>query len=104
MNQGDLFHRADWNETTNPRTPTDTQAKAAAFAFPKSGTARRKVYEFIRDHHGATDEETQRYLDMNPNTERPRRKELQDAGFIRDSGKRRDTISGTAAIVWEVGA
>jgi hypothetical protein len=38
---------------------------------------------------------------MDPNTERPRRRELQLNGLVRDSGERRLNRSGRRAVVWE---
>jgi hypothetical protein len=37
---------------------------------------------------------------MAGSTERPRRRELEEAGWIRDSGRTRKTASGHDAIVW----
>lgn len=37
---------------------------------------------------------------MSGDTERPRRRELQAAGFIADSGRTRLTPAGRAAVVW----
>ena len=49
---------------------------------------------------GATDEEIQRALDMNANTERPRRIELVEAGRVISSGRTRKTNAGRTATVW----
>ena len=51
---------------------------------------------------GLTDEEMQRALSMNPNTQRPRRIELVMEGKVRDSGKTRNTSSDRPATLWEV--
>ncbi len=101
--QMNFFSRPDPDgfATKNPKEPTDTQVEAAARAYPKSGTARCRVLDYIR-HRSSTDEEIQGALDMNPNTQRPRRKELEEMGWIRDSRKRRKTRSGAHAIVWEL--
>lgn len=50
--------------------------------------------------HGATDEEMQQALGIDPNTQRPRRVELHEGGMIADSNKRRPTRSGRGAVVW----
>ena len=64
---------------------------------------RGQVFYFIRDCAlGATDDEVQVGLDMNPSTERPRRAELFTQGLIEDSGTRRKTQSGRLAIVWRL--
>lgn len=49
---------------------------------------------------GATDEEIQETLNMNPSTERPRRGELEKSGLVINSGITRKTRSGRDAIVW----
>ena len=81
---------------------SDTSRAAAEAIEPKRGTKRRIVLDYIREmgDEGATDEEMQRRLFMSGNTQRPRRVELLDAGFIKDSGARRKTPSGELAVVW----
>jgi hypothetical protein len=49
---------------------------------------------------GATDDEIQTALGMAGNTERPRRRELEDRKLIGDSQKRRLTASKRQAVVW----
>lgn len=85
-----------------PSNPTDTQSEAAARELPRSGTARRWVFDLLSNAgmKGATDEEMQFLLKMNPNTQRPRRKELVEMGWVFDTGARRKTASGSRAIVW----
>jgi hypothetical protein len=83
---------------------SDTSIEAAASLTPEIlGSLQRRVYEFIRDRgdQGATDEECQRELGMNPSTQRPRRGELADAGLIIESGTRL-TVSRRRATVWRV--
>lgn len=91
--------------TKNPARPTDTQRNAAYRIRPRSGTARAKVLNYLATAvtiSGATDEEMQGALGMNPNTQRPRRLELKEMGWIKDSGRRRRTTGGYWAIVWVV--
>jgi hypothetical protein len=57
-------------------------------------------YIDIRADLGATDEEIQDALGMNPSTERPRRIELVEAGLVRDSGETRRTKAGRRAAIW----
>lgn len=88
------------------QTHSDTSRWAADSIYPKQGTLRRKVLDFIVNQrgYGATDEEIQDGLDMTGNTERPRRVEL--TGYkdlpvlIKDSGLKRRTRSGEWAVVW----
>lgn len=62
---------------------------------------RQRVLDFIRDQgiNGATDEEIQDGLNMNPSTQRPRRVELMKMGRIAINGTRK-TKSGRLASVW----
>lgn len=79
-----------------------TSMEAAASLTPETLSGmQRRVFEFIRDRgkEGATDEECQRELGMNPSTQRPRRGELADAGLIVESGTRL-TASRRRAAVW----
>lgn len=80
------------------------ETSVAAYESVQSTVAitREQVYEFLRSRPlGATDEQVQDALDMNPSTERPRRGELVKRGRVQDSGDRLPTRSGCLAIVWE---
>lgn len=79
-----------------------TARLAALRAMPRSGTQRRKVLALIRRKglYGATDEEMQEILGMHHNSQTPRRKELEEGDWIIDSGRTRQTLSDTPAIVW----
>ena len=79
-----------------------TQLAAAVAVYPGSGTARRKVLDFIglRRDQGATDEEIEIELRMRHQTASARRNELTADGWIEDSGRRRPTTSGREAVVW----
>ncbi len=81
---------------------SETSEAAAESMKVDAATLRGRVLEFIRASGGATDEETQRGLSMNPSTQRPRRVELVERGLVRDGGKKRRTASGRFAVVWEV--
>lgn len=79
-----------------------TSAAAADSLGPATLNAmQRRVYEFLleRGAAGATDEEMQKELEMNPSTQRPRRVELARKGLIVEMGTRR-TTSGRMAVVW----
>lgn len=96
----DLFTYADRLPAHQKHSPT---SKAAAEAIkPRIGPMHRQILGFIRAWGPATDEQMQHYIDMPANTQRPRRRELQLAGLIEDSGKTRQTKSGRAAVVWVV--
>lgn len=81
---------------------SDTSREAADAMKYSAETLRETVFNYLnyRGAEGATDEEIQDDLDMAGNTERPRRRELQEAGKVRDSGMRRTTKTGRQAVVW----
>jgi hypothetical protein len=78
--------------------------EAALKALPKSGTKRRKIYEYLERQgaNGATDEEIETALQISGNTVRPTRGGLVEDGFVRDAGFNRPTRSGNDATVWTV--
>lgn len=83
----------------------ETSRSAALAAEPRTGTARWRVLEAIaavaRDVRtvGLTDVEIQRATGLNPNSERPRRGELVDGGWLADSGITREHY-GREHTVW----
>ena len=81
---------------------SDTSLEAAERIEPTAGTLRAEVYSiiFAAGFEGATDEEICTALDMGGSTERPRRVELADGGFVMDSQRRRQTRSRRWAVVW----
>lgn len=79
---------------------TTSRAAYNAMPDPVRRKQRRRVWEALRLHGDMTDEQIQIQLRMNGNTERPRRGELEEAGWVVDSGKRRTTRAGLFAIVW----
>lgn len=85
-----------------PSSGPKTSKQAAERISGSAASLRRKVLEFIRTRgaRGATDSEIQDCLEMDGDTERPRRWELRKAGLIVDSGIRRETKTGRASIVW----
>lgn len=92
----------DWEGPILPRHPRPTQEQAALrIKYALSGL-RQTVLRAIQDatDRGTTDSELQTMLDMDGNTERPRRKELEMAGYIRDSGTTRLNRRGNQEIVW----
>lgn len=80
----------------------DTSHEAARLVAPKSGTARQRVLAAIAkaDPRGITDEGIQRVLGMNPSTERPRRVELVEEGWVTDSGERVREKERASMILW----
>ena len=78
-----------------------TSALAALNALPKSGSKRRRVYEYLKQTGGATDEEIERALGISGNTVRPTRGSLVKDKFVYATDLERPTISGNMAIVWK---
>jgi hypothetical protein len=86
-----------------PAQGHSTTSVAAADAIePAADTLRGKCLDAIRDAgpDGLTDEEGITRTGMSPSTWRPRRVELVEDGFVRDSRRTRPTASGRAAVVW----
>lgn len=81
---------------------SDTSRAAAEAIAPKISVLHREILDHLSLVPGATDEEMQHDLFMGPNTQRPRRRELQLMGRIVDSGLRRPTSSGRAAVIWKL--
>lgn len=78
-----------------------TSIAAARRALGGSGAARARVLAAIAAEP-RTDEQLQNALGIPANTQRPRRVECEDEGWVEDSGERRLTASGADAIVWRV--
>ena len=98
--QGDLFTDEPYRGHAPYVMGSDTSIDAAKAQDSKAAPDRAKVLAFLT-FMAATDEEIQRSLKMDGNTERPRRRELELAGKIVDSGKRRKTSTGSPAVVWK---
>lgn len=86
---------------------SETSQAAAESIKGKIGPLHARILRYLTNLRlvvdiGATDEEMQRALSMPPNTQRPRRRELQLMGRIVDSGIRRPTSSGRDAVVWKL--
>ena len=79
-----------------------TSRKAWLQILPDAATLRGKVYSHIvkQGVSGATDEEICDALNIGGSTERPRRIELIEGGFVADSARQRHTRSGRLAAVW----
>ena len=88
--------------TSTPHCGSATSRAAAEAIRPEAGTLSAAVFAFIvgTGERGATDAEIQRGLRIEGNTQRPRRRALQQRGLIIDSGHRRKTPAGRLAAVW----
>ena len=85
-----------------PHNGTETSREAGERIAPVASAQAARVLVYIagQGDDGATDHEVQTALGMTGDSERPRRWSLQRAGLIRDSGQRRKSPAGRAAIVW----
>lgn len=84
--------------------PSVTSARAARLVEPRTGSQRGAVLAFVVEAlNGSTDYEVSRDLRILPNSGRPRRGELVDAGYLVDSGRTRQH-RGSAWVVWEATA
>jgi hypothetical protein len=78
-----------------------TSAAAADSVREVTGKMRIKVYQILLTHtDGLTDLEQQQLIPMNASTQRPRRIELVDQGWVIDSGRTRLTPSNRSAVIW----
>jgi hypothetical protein len=78
-----------------------SMAAADALTSQALNALQRQVVAFLheRGDQGATDEEMQNGIPMDPNTQRPRRRELAKRGLVVEAGTRR-TASGRMAMIW----
>lgn len=83
---------------------SETSVEAASSQRQKAVIDRRRVLIFLlsRGEYGATDQECQKALWLNGNTERPRRIGLTHDKLVVDSGHKRLTKAGRRATVWVV--
>ena len=84
------------NHSTNSNAAAENSA-------PHIGSLHSRVLSYLcQAQAGATDEELMDGTGIAPNTLRPRRRELQIMGRVKDSGATRPTKSGRKAVVWVV--
>lgn len=90
------------NTITAPYVPhSDTSHAAALAMLHELSRLESVVLAFLKHRQdGATDEQMQGALHMNPNTQRPRRVALVEKGLVIDSGQKRKTWAGREATVW----
>ena len=79
-----------------------TSRAAAATWGGRTRAAHARIIAHLTAHESATDEEMQDALEMAPNTQRPRRRELEQQAVVEDSGLTRATKSGRKAVLWRL--
>ena len=82
---------------TNDRPTSKWAAEAAS---SRSGGQRMRVWTALNQLGTATDFEIADHLGILRTSAAKRRQELTEAGLVVDSGRRRQTDTGTMAIVW----
>lgn len=85
-----------------PHVAIATSFAAAREIQGDAANLRQRVLDYLKARGPSTDEEMQKRIPMAPNTQRPRRRELQLKGYIEPSGRCRKTKSGRKAIVWRL--
>jgi hypothetical protein len=93
-----LFDYGLYNGTPPHSNPT-TSKEAAEAIKPSVSTLRAKVLAYLVVYPNSTDEDMQLGLDMDGNTQRPRRRELELQGKIRSTGIKK-LSSGRNAKTW----
>jgi hypothetical protein len=85
-----------------PHNGVSTSMRAAESMYDLGGRLRFEVYSFIAQCGwvGATCDEIEQALNMKHQTASARVNELMNGGHIHNSGRKRSTSSGRAAIVW----
>lgn len=96
------YRRASLGLRAPCQVHSETSVVAARRIDPQLNALQERVLSYLREcgATGATDEEMQLGLDMNPSTQRPRRIELLEQRRIFASEERRPTRSGRPATVW----
>ena len=88
--------------TSLPFAPgSDTSREAAEKAEGTAEAGRARVLSLLRRQGPMTLQQIEDALGWNGNTVRPRRKELEAAGLVVDSGKTAKTKAGRDAVLWE---
>ena len=88
--------------TSLPYAPgSETSREAAEKAEGTAEAGRARVLSLLRRQGPMTLQQIEDALGWNGNTVRPRRKELEAAGLVVDSGKTAKTKSGRNAVLWE---
>ena len=95
---------APYGHIVPPFQHHSTTSRDAAQSIAKhSGHDRQRVLNYLKQHpEGATDEAMGEALGLSGNTLRPRRRELQLAGFVKDSGRYELTASKRKATLWVI--
>jgi len=75
-------------------------AAAASIKSVRTSIHQQIITYLMSKPNGATDQMMQDDIGIEPNTQRPRRRELQEGNIIKDSGRTAATRSGRKATLW----
>jgi len=78
----------------------ETSGEAWASVLASLGEIDRRILSYVRDRRGATTDECMNALGMVHQTASAQLSHMAASGLVVDSGARRPTRSGRAAIVW----
>ena len=81
---------------------SETSRQAADEISPSVGRLQAVVLAELKTNGRGTDEELMERTGLAANTLRPRRRELELKGLVRNSGEQRLTRAGKWAVAWEV--
>jgi predicted ArsR family transcriptional regulator len=90
------------NTVTIARNAQRTSIAAAQRVLPRTGSIRKKIYDYLQATGGATDEQIEDALHISGNSVRPSRGSLVNDGLVYDTGREHPTKSGNMAIIWAV--
>lgn len=98
------FSEIDAGLRPPPHIRGSATSLAAAIAIAgNKNPMHKRIMDYLREHpEGATDEQLSQALDMQGSTLRPRRRELEVLGKVRNTGKTAKTLSGRSAILWAI--
>lgn len=101
--QDEMFAYGSKGETRPIVRPTEETRREAKKAIePRAANLREVVLGAIRSSGGATGQQLEALTGLSGNTVRPRLRELEVAGRIKQSGETRATASGRQAAVYVV--
>ena len=98
--QGELFGHVPTDHYPDAAGYKEPTTSAEAAATVDAATLRGKVLDVLK-HGPLTADECASWLGESILSIRPRLSELRALGLIRDTGERRENLSGKSAIVWE---
>lgn len=97
-----LFDHTTWPRPAAGRNAPSTSRAAGDSMQQHATRLARQIWDYLKDHGPATCAEAQQALGLSHQTCSARFNELKRKGLIHDTGAKRKTPSGRAAVVWSV--